>query len=603
MNLYMFFLHIIYNHELKEDDMKYDCIIIGAGLSGLTAASLLAKRGLSVAVCEQASKPGGSCGIFKRQIDGNPVVFDQGASKFLGFGTTGFNAGRFLFNCLEEPFHVVHYDNPYMDLPKDIIKRPVAYFRFLSCLNASADKLLRKHFKDENDLKVFDKITSLYLFSDLEDVPVFPSFLMFLKNYMDGSSYPAGSTMFLPGVLEKVIEENNGHMYYDTTVKEILFDNKKYTLPGFMRCRANGVILNNDYAILSDNVIFSGTVWDLYGKLLPKHIVTDEMIAWIDSQKTTQPIVVLYMLVNKNAVPDDACTIELLESSMRNMDENEVTVNIPSLADHTLCDKDSHVIIAAAPSSLIWGTVSELNESTDHRDGRFFNTYSEDYYQEQKLHETERIISLMLNRFPDLENNIKYSELATPFTIERYTMKRNGSAAGPKHTPGQHLFNIQSIKTAWPGLYCCGESTVMGTGTAAVTISGIFAANAVLKRSNKSRYMWNKNMTDCVIDLETPVEKDWFTKHYPADESKIMSKASECLYCESPSCCNKELLDIPGIMRRASCSNFKGAFDIIDNAYIKINENFIKDCETSCMRNVDISGVFSYLLKKSTSFS
>ena len=110
-------------------------------------------------------------------------------------------------------------------------------------------------------------------------------------------------------------------------------------------------------------------------------------------------------------------------------------------------------------------------------------------------------------------------------------------------------------------------------------------------------------MTDCVIDLETPVEKDWFTKHYPADESKIMSKASECLYCESPSCCNKELLDIPGIMRRASCSNFKGAFDIIDNAYIKINENFIKGCETSCIRNVDILGVFSYLLKKITSFS
>lgn len=631
MNLYMFFLHIIYNHELKEDNMKYDCIIIGAGLSGLTAASLLAKRGLSVAVCEQASKPGGSCGIFKRQIDEKQVVFDQGASKFLGFGTNGFDAHRFLFNCLEEPFHVVRHGNIYEDLLSifpdqsisierfyddmtndktvlflgiiDFLKHPVTCIKFLSYLNSSADKLLRKYFTDKNILKFFDKLTSTYFFAALENVPVIPSFVMLVKNYVSGSWYPAGSSLFLPGVLEKVIEENNGHMYYDTMVKEIMFNNKKHTLSDLIRCHAKGVILDNDDVLLSDNVIFSGTVWDLYSKLLPKHIVTDEMLAWIDSQEPTHSSVVLYMLVNKTAVPDDACTIEMLASSTGNIDENEVTVHIPSLDDRTLCDEDSHIIIAVVPSFINWGTVKELNESTDHRDSRFFNTYSEDYYQEQKARETERIISLMVKRFPDLKENIKYSELATPFTIERYTMKKNGSTAGPKQKPGQYIFNRQSIKTAWPGLYCCGESTVMGTGAAAVTVSGITAANTVLKKSNKPCYVWNKNMDDYVIELELPIETDWIARHYPADEAKIMSKASECLYCEHPSCCSKKLLDIPGIMRRASCSNFKGAFDIIDNAYIKINENFIKDCETSCMRNVDFSGVFSYLLKRSTSFS
>jgi prolycopene isomerase len=86
--------------------MKYDVAVIGAGLSGLTAASLLAKRGLHVALIDKSYEPGGSCGIFKR----NGITFDQGAAMLFGFGDTGFNAHRFVFNCLEEPIDVIKHD-------------------------------------------------------------------------------------------------------------------------------------------------------------------------------------------------------------------------------------------------------------------------------------------------------------------------------------------------------------------------------------------------------------------------------------------------------------------------------------------------------------
>ena len=185
---------------------NYDTIVIGGGLSGLTAASLLAKRGLKVVVIDNNYKPGGSCGIFKR----NKIIFDQGAAMLFGFGEKGYNAHRLVFNYLEEPFSVIKHDllyclnfkghrikfwadldkfseemakvfpsqrenikkfylemgkiyqdvmveNPSYTTPdetnalaafKSLLKHPVSYARFLSYLNKSAKSLLQKYFSD-----------------------------------------------------------------------------------------------------------------------------------------------------------------------------------------------------------------------------------------------------------------------------------------------------------------------------------------------------------------------------------------------------------------------------------------------------------------------
>ena len=81
----------------------YDVIVVGAGLGGLAAASLIAKRGLSVLMIEQQDKPGGSCTSFKR----NDVVFDVGTAMIYGFGDKGFKPFHFLMNELEEPIDIV----------------------------------------------------------------------------------------------------------------------------------------------------------------------------------------------------------------------------------------------------------------------------------------------------------------------------------------------------------------------------------------------------------------------------------------------------------------------------------------------------------------
>jgi all-trans-retinol 13,14-reductase len=46
--------------------MKYDIIVIGAGLGGLTAGAKLSREGKKVLLLEQHSKPGGCATTFQR---------------------------------------------------------------------------------------------------------------------------------------------------------------------------------------------------------------------------------------------------------------------------------------------------------------------------------------------------------------------------------------------------------------------------------------------------------------------------------------------------------------------------------------------------------
>ncbi|MEJ8801816.1 phytoene desaturase family protein [Pontibacter sp. H249] len=60
--------------------MDYDVILIGSGFGALTAAALLAKRGLSVCILEQAKYPGGCATSYKRK----GYWFETGATTLVG---------------------------------------------------------------------------------------------------------------------------------------------------------------------------------------------------------------------------------------------------------------------------------------------------------------------------------------------------------------------------------------------------------------------------------------------------------------------------------------------------------------------------------------
>jgi prolycopene isomerase len=607
-------------HSLRRVIMRYDVIVIGAGLSGLAAASLLAKRGLHVAVIDKNYEPGGSCGIFKR----NNIIFDQGAAMLYGFGEEGFNAHRFVFNCLEEPIDVIKHDllycvnfkgkrikfwadvgmfseelarlfpsekanikrfyhdletmyrhviveSPSYTTPdetdrneslKGLLRHPITYARFLSYLNKSARDLLKGYFSDSEIFKFFDKLTSTYCYTTLEESPAVLAAVMFVDNHIGGSYYPAGSTLFLTGKLEKVIEENGGDMLLETEVVRILFSDN----------HPSGVELKSGNRIYADNLVYTGTVWNLYGRLIDKAHLTAERIEWAASQVPTHPSVVLYAHIDKRVIPEDTAPIEMLVGNPDLLDESEVTAYILSIDDRTLCDENGHVIVAIGPTFADW----DYGNAND--------------YLIKKEREKARLIGVLGKRFPGFADAVHYAEVATPRTIERYTLKNGGAVAGPKQMLGQHMLHRLHTRSEWDNLFCCGESTVMGTGTPTVTTSGISAANAVLKKLKLEPFKYKPNMKNYVRVLDKPFRAESLYEEYPEEMRAIMREASRCQYCEEPQCSTNTDWDIRGIMRRVTVGNFAGAAKVAKKrlATEALSRISLAECEKRCLLNKDV---------------
>ena len=611
--------------------MSYDVIIIGGGLSGLTAASLLAKRHLKVAVIDKGYNPGGSCGVFKR----GSVTFDNGAAMLYGFGPRGFNAHRFVFNCLEEPIDVIQHDllytvifkgkripfwldverfadelakvfpseadniqrfyrdmstmyrhvmveSPNYTTPdetdpltglKTLLKHPISYIKFLGYLNKSAKRLLEKYFSDPEIFKFFDKLTSTYCYATVEEAPAILAAVMFVDNHFGGSYYPAGSTMFLPGKLEKVIEENGGDMLLGHEVTSILFEDGKPT----------GVKLDDGSQVEADNLIYSGTVWNLYGKLIDPLYTTQQRRDWAKNFKPTYPSVVLYTVVDREVIPADAQPIEMLVGNPDQLDESEVTAYILSIDDRTLCADDEHTVLAIGPTFEDW------------------DSFDPETYQEMKKKEEVRLTSVLSKRIPNFASAVRYAEVATPKTIERYTMKNGGAVAGPKQMLGQHMFRRLHTKSEWDNFFCCGESTVMGTGTPTVTTSGLSAANAVLKKLGLQPFVYQPDTKNYVRIVEKPCTDHMLYDTYSQSEQKIMRLARQCRFCERPKCTNGGPTDVRGIMRRVAVGNLVGAKKAWLGA--PVDRDTLATLEKNCIctveegKSVAIREVIAFLLE------
>jgi len=579
---------------------RYEVIVIGAGLGGLTTASLLAKRGVSVLLIDQQDKPGGSCNSFKRK----GVVYDTGTAMLYGFGEKGFHPFRFVLNELEEPVDIIAHKTLarmtfegqeiifwpdlekfldelgrlfpgqrealgafYADLYKlyeniviknevivppsefsprqglrSFLSGPIAMFKMQKLLDMSVKELLDRYFTSPDVINFFDKICSAYCYCTSEETPAILAATMFLDNHIGGVYTPAGGAHMLTSKMEKAFERDGGQVLYRHFVDEILIrDGTAY-----------GVRLADGLEIPGDRVVADATVWNIYGTLVRPEHIDPARLKWAQSLVPTLPSMVLYMLVDKDAFPPGVYPWEIFIENRKEIDSTDLTLYINSLVDHSVTPSGKLEVIAIGPNLTKWPGSKDPG-------------YQKKAYVEMKKIEAEKMIDQIEMHYPHFRRHIRNLIIASPTTLDRYLLKNGGEVGGPKNMLGQQMLKRLHARSEWKNLYFCGDSTVMATGAPAVVVSGVGAASVILRDIKKKDYDSRKFPKSYVNFVETPFKRPEFNPGQAISRENAWLAAAECQWCEHPACTRDcpAGIDIPGFMRRMEAGNFTGAARLI----------------------------------------
>ncbi len=586
----------ILDSAVIEDD--YDVVVVGAGIGGLTAGALLARRGLSTLVVEHHYLPGGCCTALRRE----GFTFDVGPELLYGFEDKGYNPHRFVMNEIEEEIDMIPHEYVYrMRLPVGTVTFWRDQERFLQelcglypheekgiralfaemaevydaimggdlvmpmpptetprgagALNPDADpailqrvvellktdslSMVKNHVSDPQVIEFFDIVAATFSSCDLSETPGVLTATMLIDNHEGGSCYAADTPQMLSNLLEKAIEKKGGRFLYKSRVDEILIRDGE----------AHGVRLTDGTEIAAGAVVSNATVWNLYGQLVrPEHIEPDRL-EWAQAFEPTFSFLVAYLGLDAAVIPDDFGHVEMLVLDATGFEgEGNFNIELPSLEDPARCPPGTHAMTVVSPNRRKWPSPNDPE-------------YSSEAYERLKQEETEDLLNRMEHFLPDIRKGIRVMEIGTPTTVERYTLRNWGNLGGPKPSLGQHMLDRPRAYSDWGRLYLVGDSTVMGEGVLSATSSGIGAANMVLRDLGLDEYMPRHHERQYINFMDG---KPWTpapSASAALDLEVARRLAHECQLCEDAPCVQAcpASIDIPGFLRRIETGNLDGA--------------------------------------------
>lgn len=513
---------------------KFDCIIIGSGIGGMSIAAILAKAGKKVLLLEQHKLFGGYTHTFKRhkyewdvglhyigevhkkesfirkafdyisdaQIKWTPLddVYDRAV-----FGKEEFEfvKGRDALKANFKKYFPEEKDcfsiDKYFELLQEVREIGNSYYAekimppIVSKVfgNFMQSRLL--HFSNQTTLAVLNKITDNIkligvLTAQYGDYGISPSkssfymHAMVANHYMDGAGYPVGGAAAIANNIIPVIEKNGGIVKTKAKVKQIIVENNE----------AKGVLLENGETYYANQTISNTGILNTYGSLLSSAVVKEHQLEKL--VKKIKPSVAHLSLnigckVSSESLELPKCNYWIFpdeydhDKSQAAFNSLEaplpvIFVSFPSAKNPDWNKKNPNTCTIEIITLVPYDWFSKWENTKTGRRGQDYKDLKE------KL--SQKLLQMLFNVLPQIKDTIDYYELSTPLSTQEFTNHSKGEIYGLEHNPER--FNNAFLRPSTPikNLYLTGQDVFMASITGAM-MGGILTASKILYKN----LFWN----------------------------------------------------------------------------------------------------------------
>jgi phytoene dehydrogenase-like protein len=507
--------------------MRYDAIIVGGGLSGLTAGITAAQRGKKILLLEKHGTVGGLAAGFTKK----GYYFDSGMSRVMGASIRGalkemgllekadLKPHRAIWNIAGRWIEYSHLNRFFAGLAELFPEERGAILSLYEKEVRPGEKLFEIVFKDMSGMKAPRKaLHLLHLFSAFPAISkamsaketegdVLARYLnkdgrsyTFLREKEDEvdyrgemsfgtkvgkwytqmfNVYPGLGFQGLADTMAAVIVDHGGEVRTSTAVRKIIIEDGQ----------AVGVKAGKDdegQELLAGSIICCIDLNKVFHGLIGTQFVDAEFIARLDRSKLSFPIPILFLGLN---VPS-----QKMKEHFQGYEEVFYYPAIETRKDEEGFFRDHPMVIhsscfhcsghsPANKSNLqvyLSGARKGWMDDWGIKDGK-----RAEAYREIKKMVIQQLLETLEKIVPDLKNRslIEVCELGTPFTIERYTGNTEGSGLGFRMDEdyinskkfGKYFDRYEGIKN----LYFAGQQTGYPGGVVNALGSGKHAGKLV----------------------------------------------------------------------------------------------------------------------------
>ncbi|MFX0085164.1 MAG: phytoene desaturase family protein [Candidatus Hodarchaeota archaeon] len=441
---------------------KYDVIVIGAGLGGLTAGAKLAKKGKKVLLIEQHNKVGGCATTFNRkgktfevglhEMDGLKNENDSKIKIFQElnvFDNVEFVQVPEFYRFIKGDFDIV--------VPHDIPKAVETFLKafpeekdtidtFFKDLSVLSEGNMEKIMKfammsvgDYLDDLTSNEILKFALTANLgyyHDDPYSLSAIYFMSaqySYFTGGGYfIKGGSQTLSDYLAKVILDNGGEVVLEHLVTEIITENDTATGVKFTRKR-KGDIQKDMQTAYAQIIVANAAIPNVVNIYLGDTLKNTEYQKMINSLELPSSLFSIYLSFSKrpSTVGSKQYSIFILSEDVKSLKDFH---SIEKSGDHTkkgFTFTDYSTIDSQLSKEGYIGVICGI----DYLDN--WSHLDKDEYRKKKEEVIETYLERLNEVIPGIIDIIDYAELGTPRTMASYTQNPSGVVYGFAQTISQ----------------------------------------------------------------------------------------------------------------------------------------------------------------------